>query len=46
MKGFFSLRHCIQTGSGAHPASYPVGILVSFPKAKAAGAWRCPLISI
>jgi len=22
----FSLRHCIQTGPGAHPASYPVGI--------------------
>jgi hypothetical protein len=22
----FSLRHHIQTGSGAHPASYPMGI--------------------
>jgi len=25
MLGFCSLRHRIQTGSGAHPASYPVG---------------------
>jgi hypothetical protein len=24
--GFFSLCHHVQTGSGAHPASYPVGI--------------------
>jgi hypothetical protein len=23
--GNFSLHHCIQNGSGAHPASYPVG---------------------
>jgi hypothetical protein len=23
--GNFSLHHCIQTGSGAHPASYPIG---------------------
>jgi hypothetical protein len=23
--GNFSLRHRVQTGSGAHPASYPVG---------------------
>jgi hypothetical protein len=21
----FSLRHCVQTGSAAHPASYPMG---------------------
>jgi hypothetical protein len=25
MMGFFSLCHHIQTGSGTHPASYPVG---------------------
>jgi hypothetical protein len=23
--GNFSLHHCVQNGSGAHPASYPVG---------------------
>jgi len=23
--GIFSHRHCIQTGPGAHPASYPMG---------------------
>jgi hypothetical protein len=23
--GNFSLLHCLQTGSGAHPASYPMG---------------------
>jgi hypothetical protein len=33
----FSLRHCVQTGSGAHPASYPTGTGGSFPESKAAG---------
>jgi hypothetical protein len=33
-----SLRHCVQTGSGAHPASYPVGIGGFFPGDKVAGA--------
>jgi len=28
----------VQTGSGAHPASYPVGTSGSFPGGKAAGA--------
>jgi hypothetical protein len=23
--GNFSLHHCVQNGSGAHPASYPMG---------------------
>jgi len=32
-------HHCVQTGSGAHPASYPTGTGVSFPGGKAAGAW-------
>jgi hypothetical protein len=33
--GFCSLRHhCVQTGSGAHPASYPMGI-----GGKTAGSW-------
>jgi hypothetical protein len=34
--GNFSL-HCIQNGSGAHPASYPMGARDSFPGGKAAG---------
>jgi hypothetical protein len=29
--GNFSLHHCMQNGSGAHPASYPMGARVSFP---------------
>jgi hypothetical protein len=33
----FSL-HVVQTGSGAHPASYPVRTGDSFPGGKAAGA--------
>jgi hypothetical protein len=28
----------VETGSGAHPASYPVGIRDEFPREKAAGA--------
>jgi hypothetical protein len=36
--GNFSLRHCVQTGSGAHSASYPVATKGSFPGGKAAGA--------
>jgi hypothetical protein len=30
------LLHVVQKGSGAHPASYPVGTGSSFPKGKAA----------
>jgi hypothetical protein len=33
----FSLHHRVQTGSVAHPASYPIGIRGSFPEGKAAG---------
>jgi hypothetical protein len=36
--GNFSLHHRVQNGSGAHPASYPMGIEGSFPGGKAAGA--------
>jgi len=36
--GNFSLRHHVQTGSGASPASYPMGTGASFPGDKAAGA--------
>jgi hypothetical protein len=35
--GNFSLYHRVQNGSGAHPASYPMGTRVSFPGCKAAG---------
>jgi hypothetical protein len=36
--GNFSLHHRVQNGSGAHPASYPVGTRGSFPGGKEAGA--------
>jgi hypothetical protein len=36
--GNFSLHHLIQSGSGAHPASYPMGTRGSFPGGKAAEA--------
>jgi hypothetical protein len=36
--GKFSLHHRVQTGSGAHPASYPMGTRDSFPGSKVAGA--------
>jgi hypothetical protein len=34
----FSLHHRVQTGSGAHPASYPMGTRGSVPGGKVAGA--------
>jgi hypothetical protein len=34
----FSLHHRVQNGSGAHPASNPMGTRHNFPGAKAAGA--------
>jgi hypothetical protein len=37
--------HIVQPGSGAHPASCPVGTGGSFPSGKAAGAWSWPLNS-
>jgi hypothetical protein len=33
----FFLLHSAQTGSGAHPESYPMGTWGTFPKGKAAG---------
>jgi hypothetical protein len=36
--GNFSLHHRVQNGSGAHPATYPMGINGSFPGGKTAGA--------
>jgi hypothetical protein len=44
--GNFSLHHRVQIGSGAHPASYPMGTRGSFPGSKAAVAWSWPLTSI
>jgi hypothetical protein len=35
----FSLHHRVQTGCGAHPASYKMGSRGSFPGGEAAGAW-------
>jgi hypothetical protein len=35
--GNFSLHHRVRNGSGAHPASYPMGIMGSFLGGKAAG---------
>jgi hypothetical protein len=35
--GNFSLHRHVQNGSGAHPASYPMGTRGSFPGGKAAG---------
>jgi hypothetical protein len=35
----------VQTGSGAHPASYLIGTGGSFPGGKVAGPWSWPLIS-
>jgi len=34
---FFSLRHCVQTGPGAHPIYYPIDVGDSLPGSKAAG---------
>jgi hypothetical protein len=34
----FSPLHAVQTGSGAHPASYPMDTGDSYPGGKAAGA--------
>jgi hypothetical protein len=36
--GNFPLHHRVQNGSGAHPASYPMGTRGSFPRSKVAGA--------
>jgi hypothetical protein len=36
--GNFYLHHRVQNGSGAHPTSYPMSYMGSFPGGKAAGA--------
>jgi hypothetical protein len=43
--GNFFPHHRVQTGSGAHPASYSMGTKASFPGGKSAGAWSWPLTS-
>jgi len=40
-EGIFPLHHSVQTGSGAHPASYPMST-----GGTADGAWKWPLTSI
>jgi len=40
------MNNRVQNGSGAHPASYPMGTGGSFLGGKAAGAWSWPLASI
>jgi len=40
-----SILHRVQTGSGAHPTSYPRGTGSSFPGGKVAGTWSWPLTS-
>jgi hypothetical protein len=44
--GNFSTYHRVQIGSGAHPATYPMGTRGSFLGGKTAGALSRPLISI
>jgi hypothetical protein len=44
--GNFSLHHRVQTGSGAHPTSYPMDTRGSFPRGIVVGAWSWPLTSI
>jgi len=43
---YSSVLFLIPTGSGAHPASYPMGTWDSSPGGKVAGSWIWPLISI
>jgi hypothetical protein len=44
MQKDFSASLCVQTGSGAHPASCTMGTGGLFPGGKStAGAWRWPL---
>jgi len=44
--GIFSPRHRVQTGTGAHPTTYPMGNEGSFLDGKAAVAWLWPFTSI
>jgi hypothetical protein len=44
--GNFSPHHRVQTSSGPHPSSYPVGTRGSFNGGKGGGAWIWPLTYI
>jgi hypothetical protein len=44
--GNFCLYHRVQNGSGAHPASYPMGTRGSFSGGRASGAWSWPFTFI
>jgi hypothetical protein len=44
--GNFSLHHRVQTGSGAHPAYYPMDTRSSCPGGKEARTWSWPITSI
>jgi hypothetical protein len=44
--GDFLFCHHVQTGSGAHPASYPMGTGGFFSGSKVAEGWNWPLTSI
>jgi len=41
--GNFSHHYCIQTGCGAHLASYPLSTEGFYPGGAEAGAWSWPL---
>jgi hypothetical protein len=43
---YFSLLHVVQTGSEAHPVSYPLVTAGPVPGDKPVGAWRWTLTSI
>jgi hypothetical protein len=45
-KVIFSLFHSVETGSGAHLVSYPIGTGGSFPVGTAARTWSRPLTFI
>jgi hypothetical protein len=42
----FSLLHTVQTDSGVHTASYPMGTGGCSPKGRATGAWSWPLTEV
>jgi len=42
----FSLLQNVQTGCGAHPASYSMGMEGSFLRSEAGGTWGWPLTSV
>jgi len=45
-RGWVFFHHSIQSGPGAHQASFTMGSGGSFPGGKAAGAWSWPPTSV